>query len=199
MTQNRAPTRARRRRCRSSTGLACLVEGAAVTRGVELDVAAQIEAVGDVVEVAQDLRLGGDTLGPVPFLLQLRSRTSSNIACSRRRSARRDSGSSTRCRRPRCPARARERTGPSGAAGAACTAREAGADDDDVEAVRFCAAVIAHLIRSARHRTSDDRGVQLRALSGRYQRRSTHSPAVRRLRPSLVGSPNAVCARLLPA
>ena len=30
---------------------------AAVTRVIELDVAAQVEAVGDVVEVAQDLRL----------------------------------------------------------------------------------------------------------------------------------------------
>ena len=36
----------------------------------ELDVAAQIELVGDVVEVAQGLRLAGEMLGPVPFLQQ---------------------------------------------------------------------------------------------------------------------------------
>ena len=39
--------------------------------GVELDVAAQVEAIGDVVDVVQDLRLGGVALGPLPFLLQL--------------------------------------------------------------------------------------------------------------------------------
>ena len=39
--------------------------------GLELDVAAQVEAVGDVIGVAQDLGLGGVALGPLPFLLQL--------------------------------------------------------------------------------------------------------------------------------
>ena len=39
---------------------------------VELDVAAQIEPVGDVVGIAEDLRLGGVALAPVPLLLQLR-------------------------------------------------------------------------------------------------------------------------------
>ena len=36
----------------------------------ELDVAAQVELVGDMVEVAQGLRLAGEMLGPVPFLQQ---------------------------------------------------------------------------------------------------------------------------------
>lgn len=35
--------------------------------GAELDVAAQREPVGDVVQVAQDLRLGGVPLGPLPL------------------------------------------------------------------------------------------------------------------------------------
>src|SRR5690606_3064246 len=39
--------------------------------GVQLDVPAQVEAVGHVVEVAQDLGLGGVALGPLPLLLQL--------------------------------------------------------------------------------------------------------------------------------
>jgi len=39
--------------------------------GFELDVPAQIEAVGNVVEVALDFRLRGHHLGPVPLLLQL--------------------------------------------------------------------------------------------------------------------------------
>ncbi len=44
---------------------------AADDAGVELDVAAQPEAIGDVVGVAQDLGLGGVALGPVPLLLEL--------------------------------------------------------------------------------------------------------------------------------
>ena len=39
--------------------------------GVELHVAAQVEAVGDVVDVFQDLGLGAVALRPLPFLLQL--------------------------------------------------------------------------------------------------------------------------------
>ncbi len=39
--------------------------------GVELDVATQVEAVGDVVGVLQDLGLGRVALGPVPLLLEL--------------------------------------------------------------------------------------------------------------------------------
>ncbi|SUF56478.1 Uncharacterised protein [Prescottella equi] len=49
-----------------------LVEGRGRDAGVELDVAAQIEAIGDVLEVGEDLRLGGVLLAPVPFLLELR-------------------------------------------------------------------------------------------------------------------------------
>src|SRR5882757_2069773 len=38
---------------------------------LELDVAAQIEFVGDMVAIAQRFRLAGEVLGPVPFLQQL--------------------------------------------------------------------------------------------------------------------------------
>ena len=44
-----------------------LVEDGGGDAGLELDVAAQVEAVGDVVEVAEQLRLGGVALGPVPL------------------------------------------------------------------------------------------------------------------------------------
>jgi len=37
---------------------------------VELDIAAQIEAVRDVVEVAEDFGLAGILFGPLPFLFQ---------------------------------------------------------------------------------------------------------------------------------
>jgi hypothetical protein len=36
----------------------------------ELDILAQIELVGDIVEITQSLRLGGEMLAPVPFLQQ---------------------------------------------------------------------------------------------------------------------------------
>lgn len=39
--------------------------------GVERDVLTQVEAVGDVFEVAEDLRLSGELLTPLPFLLQI--------------------------------------------------------------------------------------------------------------------------------
>ena len=39
--------------------------------GLELDVAAEVEAVGDVVEVAQDLRLLGVLAAPLPLLHQV--------------------------------------------------------------------------------------------------------------------------------
>ena len=39
--------------------------------GGELDVAPQVEPVGDVVGVAEDLRLGGVLLGPLPLLLEV--------------------------------------------------------------------------------------------------------------------------------
>ena len=38
---------------------------ASVTACIELDVAAQVEAIGDVVRIAQDLRLRGEQLAPV--------------------------------------------------------------------------------------------------------------------------------------
>ncbi len=38
---------------------------------VELDVAAEVELVGDVVQIAQGLGLGGEVLDPVPFIQQL--------------------------------------------------------------------------------------------------------------------------------
>ncbi len=48
-----------------------LVEHGRRDAGVELDVGTQVEAVGDVVGVLQDLGLGGEALGPLPLLLQL--------------------------------------------------------------------------------------------------------------------------------
>ena len=48
-----------------------LVERCGPHAGIEPDVPAQIEPIGDVVGVAQNLRLGGVPLGPVPFLLEL--------------------------------------------------------------------------------------------------------------------------------
>src|SRR5438128_1727054 len=48
-----------------------LVEGRSGHPGRDLDVAPQVEAVGDVIDVGQNLRLGGVPLAPLPFLLQL--------------------------------------------------------------------------------------------------------------------------------
>src|SRR5260370_41143302 len=48
-----------------------LVEPGLGDLGLELDVAAEVEAIGDVVGIAQDLGLGGVALRPFPFLLQL--------------------------------------------------------------------------------------------------------------------------------
>src|SRR6185437_13856320 len=48
-----------------------IIEVGADDARVELDIAAQIEAVGDVVDVAQNLSLTGIALSPAPFLLQL--------------------------------------------------------------------------------------------------------------------------------
>ena len=47
-----------------------LIEDRGGHRRVEGDVPAQVQLVGDPVEVAQDLGLRGVLLGPVPFLLQ---------------------------------------------------------------------------------------------------------------------------------
>lgn len=50
-------------------------------RRVEADVAAQIEPIGDMVQVGQNLRLGGETFLPVPFLEQrLRERIAVRVA-----------------------------------------------------------------------------------------------------------------------
>ena len=49
--------------------LALVVVGA-LHPGVEFDVAAQVEAVGDMVNVAQDFRLRRVALAPAPFLLE---------------------------------------------------------------------------------------------------------------------------------
>ena len=50
---------------------AALVEGRRGDAGVEQDVPAQVETVGDVVGVAQDLRLRRVFLRPVPLLVEL--------------------------------------------------------------------------------------------------------------------------------
>src|SRR5580692_1404038 len=51
---------------------ACLaVEARLSDPGVELDVAPEVEAVGHMVDVTQDLRLRAVALGPMPFLLQV--------------------------------------------------------------------------------------------------------------------------------
>ena len=49
----------------------CLVVDGGLHPGVELDIPAQVEAVGDVLEVAQDLGLARVALGPFPLLLEL--------------------------------------------------------------------------------------------------------------------------------
>jgi len=49
----------------------CLIEISPLDTGVERDVAAQVETIGDMVGVFQDLRLRRVTLAPVPLLLQL--------------------------------------------------------------------------------------------------------------------------------
>ena len=69
MTQNRADTSSPRSvviRQRPEVSS----KAAAVT-GVELDVAPEVEAVGDMVDVPEDLGLGRIPLAPVPFLLEL--------------------------------------------------------------------------------------------------------------------------------
>ena len=76
---------------------------------VELHVLAQVELVGDVVEVAQVLRLAGKALLPVPLVEQFARERDSRRCSSRNRSGSRDSGSSTRCRRGRARSRARWR------------------------------------------------------------------------------------------
>jgi hypothetical protein len=48
-----------------------LVPGRGLHPASELDVPAQVALVGDVIEVALGLRLGGEVLGPVPLVEQL--------------------------------------------------------------------------------------------------------------------------------
>jgi hypothetical protein len=48
-----------------------LVEGCRRDAGIEHDLAAQVEAVGDVVGISEDFRLRRILLRPVPFLVQL--------------------------------------------------------------------------------------------------------------------------------
>jgi hypothetical protein len=48
-----------------------LVEDGRMHPCIKLDIAAHVEAVGDVVDVPQDLRLRRIALGPNPLLLQL--------------------------------------------------------------------------------------------------------------------------------
>ena len=56
---------------RDGPAIVCLVELRRDHIRVQLDIAAQVEAVGHVVCVAQDLGLARVALGPLPFLLQL--------------------------------------------------------------------------------------------------------------------------------
>ena len=81
---------------------------AATTRVLELEVAAEVEPVRDVVEVPLDLRLFRVPARPFPLLPRAPRRRSSSSRSSRSRSARRGSGSRTTCRprphRPRMPA-----------------------------------------------------------------------------------------------
>ena len=86
---------------------------ASVISGPELDVAAQVEPVGDVLEVAQDLGLRRVPLASTPSRPAARGRTRRRSRCSRRRTARRDSGSSTTCRRRRRRARRHAARSPS--------------------------------------------------------------------------------------
>ena len=69
--------------------------------GLEHDVAPQVEAIGDVVEVTQDLRLGRVALGPAPLAYQFVGERVGSSRCSRCRTARPDSGSRTTFRRRR--------------------------------------------------------------------------------------------------
>ena len=52
-------------------GAGRVVEGGRGHLGLELDVLAQVEAIGDVVGVREDLGLRGVPLGPLPLLLQV--------------------------------------------------------------------------------------------------------------------------------
>src|ERR1051325_2223313 len=51
--------------------VALAVEGGLLDPSVEFDIAPQIETIGHMIHVTQDLRLRAVALGPMPFLLQL--------------------------------------------------------------------------------------------------------------------------------
>ena len=51
--------------------IALRIEHGGGNSGIELDVAAKIETIGDVINVFQYLRLGAVAFGPMPFLLQV--------------------------------------------------------------------------------------------------------------------------------
>ena len=55
---------------RDAPALGPLVPVGGLDPRLELDVPEQIEALGNVVQIAQDLRLGRVALGPVPLLLE---------------------------------------------------------------------------------------------------------------------------------
>ena len=84
---------------RISQRFARVVERGRGHAGGELDVASEIEAIGDVVEVPLDLGLLRVPTRPLPLVRPARGRTSSSSSSSRSHSARRDSDSSTTCRR----------------------------------------------------------------------------------------------------
>ena len=100
-------------------------------RGLELDVLAEVEPVGDVPQVAEDLRLVGEPLGPRPLLQQLLGEAGPRTDRSRCRTGRPDSGSRTRYRRRRRRLETHPK-GPAPGAGAQVQARYARPDDDRV-------------------------------------------------------------------
>ena len=103
--------------------VARLVEDRLGHARAEPDVAAEVEALGDVLEVAQDLGLAGVALATTSTPARARATTNTSTSCSRCRSARRGSGSRTRSRRCRSPDRPRAPTFLPRASGAGGTAR----------------------------------------------------------------------------
>ena len=87
--------------------------------GAEADVAAEVEPVDHVVEVALGLRLLGEVLLPLPLVEQLLREQVARTCSSPSRTGRRGSGSSTRCRRRRRRPRAAARRSPLRARGTA--------------------------------------------------------------------------------
>ena len=98
------------------------VEGRRAHPRVELDVTSEVESIGNVIEVAQDLGLAWRIVQTTPTLAGDHWRTRRSTRDSRRRSAPRGSGSRTTCRqdrsRPRTPG-PEDRSGEHGAASGA--------------------------------------------------------------------------------